>query len=303
MGTRIGVDNLVYAIMKTEDTTLAAPVYDVVKPAIGVMTININPNGSQETLFADDGPFEVATTLGNIEVEIQKAQLTTENKADLLGHQIDENGAIVYADNDIPPWVAIGFRTLKSNGKYRYVWLYKGKFTEPEDNNETKGDGINWQADTIHGQFVKISKQFNVNGKKVRPWKYELDEDYEDHNEDAVDQWFDEVMLPGTEVTVPAEALAVTYAAGTTPGTTVANVDKTIANGNHLVYKIGNKELAMPVKEELISGGTEYTSGEEIAGVDTTTNKYISIVEVTASNRAVACNCHELTAEEIAPVV
>ena len=303
MGTRIGVDNLVYAIMSKEDTVLEAPVYGAVKPAVGVMTININPNGSQETLFADDGPFEVATTLGNIEVEIQKAQLTTENKADLLGHQIDENGAIVYADNDIPPWVAIGFRTLKSNGKYRYVWLYKGKFTEPEDNNETKGDGINWQADTIHGQFVKISRQYKVNSKLVRPWKYELDEDYEDHNEAAVAQWFDEVMLPGKEIVIPASELKVAYAAGATAGSTVATLEGEIGTNNHLVYKVGNKAFAMPEKEELISGGTEYTIGEEIVGVDVETNKYITIIEVTASNRAVACNCHELTTEEIAPVV
>jgi len=121
MATRIGCDNLVYAKMTTEDTVDQAPVYGEVNAAPGVMSININPNGSLETLFADDGPMETATTLGKIDVEIQKNELTTQNKADLLGHEIDGNGAVVYSDNDVPPYVAIGFRTLKSNGKYRYV--------------------------------------------------------------------------------------------------------------------------------------------------------------------------------------
>ena len=80
MATRIGCDNLVYAIMTTEDTTTSAPVYGDPKPAPGVMSVNINPNSSQETLFADDGPMETATTLGKIDVEIKKNELTTESQ-------------------------------------------------------------------------------------------------------------------------------------------------------------------------------------------------------------------------------
>lgn len=196
MATRIGCDNLVYAIMKTEDTATTAPTFDTVKPAPGVISVNINPNASQETLFADDGPMETATTLGKIDVEINKAELTTENKADLLGHQIDANGGIVYGDSDVPPWVAVGFRTLKSNGKYRYVWLYKGKFTDPEDANETKGDSVNFQTDTIKGQFVKLNNQININGKLVRPWKYEIDGDNAEADADTIGAWFDTVTMP-----------------------------------------------------------------------------------------------------------
>lgn len=198
MATRIGCDNLVYAQMTTEDTADSAPVYGEVVKAPGVMSININPNGSQETLFADDGPMETASTLGRIEVEIQKNELTTQNKADLLGHTIDSKGALIYGDSDIPPWVAIGFRTLKSNGKYRHVWLYKGKFTEPQDQNETKGDGINFQADTISGQFVKLSHSYNVDGKLIRPWKYELDGDNENADAATISAWFDAPVMPAT---------------------------------------------------------------------------------------------------------
>lgn len=198
MATKIGCDNLVYAVMTTEDTPDTAPAYGEVVKAPGVMSININPNSSQETLFADDGPMETAVTLGNIEVEIQKNELTTKNKADLLGHEIDANGAIVYGGNDIPPWVAIGFRTLKSNGNYRYVWLYKGKFSEPEDASETKGDSINFQADTITGQFAKLNNKIVVNGKEKQPWKYELDQDYEEAKSEVITTWFTAPVMPTT---------------------------------------------------------------------------------------------------------
>lgn len=196
MATRIGCDNLVYAKMTTEDTDTTAPEYGAVTKAPGVMSININPNGSLETLFADDGPMESASTLGRIEVEIQKNELTTQNKADLLGHVIDNNGAVVYGDSDVPPYVAIGFRTLKSNGKYRHVWLYKGKFNEPEDNNETKGDSINFQSDTINGQFVKLKYAYTIGGRSIRPWKYELDADHTAADEAAIAAWFTAVTMP-----------------------------------------------------------------------------------------------------------
>lgn len=196
MATRIGCDNLVYAIQTTEDTPASAPVYATPKSAPGVIHVNINPNGSLETLFADDGPYESAATLGKIEVEIEKNALTTENKADLLGHTIDGAGGIVFGDSDVPPFVAIGFRTLKSNGKYRYVWLYKGKFIDPEDNNETKGDGISFQTDTITGQFVKLTYPQTIGTKSIRMWKYELDGDSADADATVMSNWFTAVKMP-----------------------------------------------------------------------------------------------------------
>lgn len=200
MATRIGVDKFTYAVMKTEETATTDPVYDAPVSAPGLMSININPNPSVETLFADNGPMETASTLGKIEVEIQKNALTTEDKATLLGHQIMEDGTMVYGDSDIPPYVAIGFRTLKSNGKYRYVWLLKGLFSDPEDANETKGDSISFQSDTINGQFVRLNKEYIpvAGGKATRPWKTEIDEEYADANSATITSWFTKPKLPTT---------------------------------------------------------------------------------------------------------
>ena len=206
MATRIGCDNLVYAVMTEEDTVDTLPTYGEVEAAPGVMSLNINPNGSIETLFADDGPMDTASTIGRIEVEIQKNALTTKNKADLLGHGVDANGGLVYGDADIAPWVAVAFRTLKSNGKYRYVWLYKGKFSEPEDNNETKGDGINFQTDTVRGNFAKITKTIAYAAdRKTRPWKYDIDADDTDANVVTIGKWFDAPVFPSTVVDTASE--------------------------------------------------------------------------------------------------
>lgn len=194
--TRIGVSNFVYALMTAEETASSLPTYDAPVPAPGLMSLNINPNASVDTLFADDGPFETASTVGAVEVEIQKNALSSTDKATLLGKTIDSKGAVVSSDTDIPPYVAVGFKSLKANGKYRYVWLYKGKFSDPEDNNETKGDSINWQSDTITGRFVKLQYEYTSNGKKIHPWKYEIDEDDDAANTSTIAAWFTAVTLP-----------------------------------------------------------------------------------------------------------
>lgn len=294
MSTRIGCDNLVYAIQTTEDTVLIAPVYGAVKSAPGVMSVNINPNSSLETLFADDGPMDSASTLGKIEVEIKKNELTTENKADLLGHAIDANGGVVYGDSDVPPYVAIGFRSLKSSGKYRYVWLYKGKFSEPEDQNETKGDSINFQPDTIKGQFVKLNYPMIIGGKARRPWKYDIDGDSSAASESAMSTWFDEVKMPST---VATPSLTVAFAAGSVPGSTKATITETAGSGNHFAYAVADSPQATPSVGTTVTGATTYVSGNNITGV--TAGKSVAIYELTTDNKVVKFVTHVLVTGEI----
>lgn len=196
MAMRIGCSDLHYARMTTEDTATAAPVYETPIAAPGLMSLNINPNASLATAFFDDGPGDTAATLGTIEVEIQKNSLTPQQRAHFLGHTLDSNGGVVYADDDVPPFMAIGFRTLKSNGNYRYVWMYKGRFADPEDNNETKADTINFQSDTIAGQFVKLTYPVPVEGTPKQVWKYEIDQDGETADTTVTDAWYQSVVFP-----------------------------------------------------------------------------------------------------------
>lgn len=296
MAMRIGCDNLHYALMTTEDTATTAPVYAAIKAAPGVMHVNINPNASLATAFFDDGPGDAASTLGNIDVEIQKNSLTTENKADLLGHTIDANGGVVYADDDVPPYVAIAFRTLKSNGKYRYVWLYKGRFADPEDNSETKADSINFQSDTISGQFVKLNYPTTIGVKSKRLWKYEIDSDNPDANQATMDAWFDAVKMPVSDAT-PAPTLSATFDGGSEAGTTKATISGSAGSGNHFAYKVSVSEVATPNVGDATTGTTLYTSGADItAAVD----NYVALYELTASDTVVKFLAHLLIAAEVA---
>lgn len=180
-GVQIGVSDLHYAIM-TSDEIDSTPAYEAPVKIPGVTTINVNPNASVETLFADDGPYESAATLGQIQVEIMAADLNLDTQAALLGHTVTAEGMLVRKSTDVPPNVAIGFRSLKSNGKYRYTWLAKGKFVPSEMNSETKGDTINFQTSSITGNFLKRASDDE--------WERHIDEDQAEWLQAHSDNWF-----------------------------------------------------------------------------------------------------------------
>lgn len=262
--TRIGCDNAVAA--KLTEGADGTPSYGTIMALPGLMSLSINPNATTDTLFYDDGPGDTAATLGKVETEIEKNALSTAEKAFLLGHGIDANGGLVYGANDVPPWVALGFRTLKSNGTYRYVWLYKGKFVDPEEANETKGDSINFQSDKIKGNFVMLNKSYTVGGKAVKPYKYELDEEAGGINPNVIKAWFNQVILPGASIAPPATAaaLSVAMAAGTATGATKATIT-------------GSATSAFAVGVGSTSAGTVYVGDTP----DATINPYTSAADIT----------------------
>lgn len=178
-GTKVGLEDLYYALLvsdASDGATYGTPV--LMAPAI---TANINPNSNTGTLFADNKPLEVSSQLGNIELELNVADLPLTIQAAILGNDTVASGILYKKSTDTPPWLAIGFKSKKSNGSYRYVWLVKGKFMEPEDNSETQNDSVNFQTPTITGQFC--ARDYDDIWKKV------ADEDEATYT-NAGDTWF-----------------------------------------------------------------------------------------------------------------
>lgn len=195
----IGCDKAHYALLTKDDGT-AKPTWGVPVPLPGLMSFNINANASSNTAYYDDGPGETATALGGISLSIEQAFLSQTDRAALLGHTENSDGVLVYGDNDVAPYVAFGFRNLRGDGTYRYVWLLKGKFQEPEDTAETKGESVEFQNMTLEGNFQKINYEVTVGSKKKRPWKMEIIEDPAASTTQGpvLSKWFTAVYLEPT---------------------------------------------------------------------------------------------------------
>jgi phi13 family phage major tail protein len=210
-GVPIGLRNLVYAKL-VDDPAGGTASYEAPKLIAGAISANVNPNSSTDTLFADDGPYETASTVGQIQLEVNVADLPLEVQADLFGHTIS-GGRLSRKSGDIPPWVAVGFKSLKSNGRYRYTWLSKGKFGLPEQNNATKGDSIEFNTPTATGSFVKRESDDE--------WESHIDEDHIDYVSSMGANWFNDpfgglsdTIAPAVDTVTPADAATAVAVGG-----------------------------------------------------------------------------------------
>jgi phi13 family phage major tail protein len=152
-GVQIGLRDLHYAALTKDDDT--GVTYGTPVPIAGAINAKISPKVNTSTLFTDDGPDEVSSALGEIEVELSVKDLDLATQAVLLGHTVGTDKVMLKKADDVAPYVAVGFKSLKSNGKFRYVWLYKGKFKLPEQEYKTKQDTPEFQVPVITGTFVK----------------------------------------------------------------------------------------------------------------------------------------------------
>ena len=181
-GVLIGLKDVHYALL-TEDDPEDGATYETPVPLAGAITANFAPNASNDTLFADDGPYETASTLGAMTLELNVADISSEDRAALLGARYDETtGMLISHSDDIPPYVAIGMAVMKSNGERRLIWYLKGKFTAPDENNQTKADSINWNTPTISGNFLRR----DCDGH----WRISVDTDDDNTATDTVTNWF-----------------------------------------------------------------------------------------------------------------
>lgn len=152
MPQRQSLRNLHFALL-TGDTA-AGLEYSKPEPLVGAISAKITPSSNQDKLWADDGPFDVASTLGDISLELELATLPLKAQATLLGHTY-EDGVLTMKDTDEPPYLAIGFMSQPRPGRFRFVWLYKGKFALVEDEYATATDSAAWRTPKLRATFVK----------------------------------------------------------------------------------------------------------------------------------------------------
>lgn len=158
---RFGAKDLVYAVLtESSDVSGGTPVYGTPATLANLAKIAVNPNGNSSILFADDGPRFVGDTIGKIDVTFDLADISTTAYAEVLGHTV-VNGTISEKITDQSPYIAVGFKITRTGGYYDYMWLLKGKLTKPDISAETKKETINFQMQTLKGQFVALQANDN----------------------------------------------------------------------------------------------------------------------------------------------
>ncbi len=187
----IGLDDLYYATItegNNGDETYGTPV-----KLAKAISAEVSTEIAEAILYADDGAAESVKAFKNGKLTLGIDALGSANAAALLGARVDSKGVLVSATEDTSPYVAVGFRALKANGKYRYFWLYKVQFAVPSDSLQTKGDNITFQTPTIEGTIIRRNKE-DTAGK--HPWKAEITEGETGADQTTVTGWFTSVYEP-----------------------------------------------------------------------------------------------------------
>lgn len=158
MPRQIGLENLTIALI-TSDTS-SGITYQTPEKLERSIKAKISPKTSSEKLYSDDSVEEILNNFDSCDVEIELNQLTIASRAKLQGSEI-RSGMLIENKDDIGPELALGFRSKKSDGKYRYVWLLKGKFEIVEDEYETIGEKPTPKTSSLKGSFYPRTNDGN----------------------------------------------------------------------------------------------------------------------------------------------
>jgi phi13 family phage major tail protein len=119
------------------------------------ISADLSVETAEAILYGDDAVDDTAKEFVKGTLGLNVTDLPTIEQAALLGHTMDADGVLYAGEGDDPPYFAIGFRARKNNGHYRYIWLYKVKFSIPTDKFQTKGEKIEFTTPEITGTFIK----------------------------------------------------------------------------------------------------------------------------------------------------
>lgn len=188
----IGVDQVHYALVTQDDESAYAagtPAY-----LAPVMNISQTPKVASKTQYADNQPFDVMTSEGETELDVEITGLSHQVEASILGKVWDAVNERLYDYGGVAPYVALGFRAKKSDGSFRYYWFLKGQFAPPTEEQATEADAPDPKSTKFKFTAVRTVYEFDLDGS-INAAVKRVKGDTSDTSFDA-STWFDAVQVP-----------------------------------------------------------------------------------------------------------
>lgn len=172
---KIGLTNFRYSVLT--EAADGTPSYNGAKTPAKAVSCSVSVDNNDAKLYADDTLAESDTSFagGTVTMGIDEEDLTT--MAALLGHTIDEQGEMVRSADDTAPYVGLGRIVTKMVGgayKYKVEFIYKVKFSEPSQEDTTRGESVEFGTTEIEGVLAalangkwSIAKSFDTKAEAV----------------------------------------------------------------------------------------------------------------------------------------
>ena len=155
VSSTIGLKNVVIAPLTADTETELT--YGTVQAVAGAIEASVTPdNTDPNIMYADDIEFDTLYADPEITFKLKMADIPLTIQEMLFANTMDDNGVLLRTAQDKPPYFAVGFKSEKSNGKFRYVWLYKVRAKPLTENFATKeGDTITRQNPEVEFTAIK----------------------------------------------------------------------------------------------------------------------------------------------------
>jgi phi13 family phage major tail protein len=190
----VGVSDLYYAEIVTDD--LDEYTTGTVTWLAPLAELSQEPTVNSEVFYADNGAFDSASSEGETKISLTISNLPLETQAVLLGGVLDEVNGLLYDYGGTQPDVALGFRSKKSNGSYRYYWFLKGKFEKGPESAKTEGENVEFQPSELVFTAVKTIHRFDLSATVTDTVKRIVGDDDVAGFSYTGDTWFDDVVVP-----------------------------------------------------------------------------------------------------------
>lgn len=155
VASTIGLKNVVIAPLTTDtEVTLT---YGPLQLLAGAIDAQIAPeNADPEVQYYDDVEGDVVYPDPDVKLTMEMADIPLALQEIILGNTIDDNGVLLRQAGDSPPYFALGFKSEKADGTYRYVWLFKGRAKPATEQYHTKeGKTLTRQTGKLEWSFIK----------------------------------------------------------------------------------------------------------------------------------------------------
>ena len=283
---------------------LSKPYYAIYNNASGVITYaqggvmgrateaNIEIESSEDNnLYADNAIAEtdrqftggtLTLSTDDLSQDVSAAILGVETQAieSIPGITDEDVNELIYDNTQVIPYLGCGFIVKKMlNGvtAWRAIVLTKIMFSVPSDAATTQGESIEWQVPELTATIMR-------DDSATQMWKREATFTTEAQAETYIKYLLGVSAALGT--------LTVQSAAGSSSGKTTITVNPPASKGNTYVYQTGST-VTQPTYGQTMSGWSTWDGSSDIAA---TTGNEIGIVEVNASNQAVAAGKTTVTA-------
>ena len=155
VSSTVGLKNLVIAPMETDTETETT--YGTLQRVAGAIEASITPdNADPDVQYFDDAEGDVLYADPELAFKTKLADLPLKIQEMIFGNKIDKNGVLVRTSTDKPGYFAVGFKSEKSNGKFRYIWLFKVRAKPVTETYATKeGTSITRQTGEVEWTAIK----------------------------------------------------------------------------------------------------------------------------------------------------